>query len=206
MTSHQTEKFLHDLRAVLRGISHLDVPVLAALDGLALGGGLELALAADIRVGSPFATPLGFPETVRGIIPGAGGTARLPRTTSIGTALLLALTGRSVRAEEAYARGILDVWADKFPSPSVQGSAADDTAAEAGPAYHVALELAAEIASNAPLAVRAAKKSISGGHALPLDQALALEAECYQPLLRTGDRVEGLRAFREKRRPRYQGK
>lgn len=195
MTPEETQAFLRDLRAVISGIARLPVPVVAALDGAALGGGLEVALAADVRVGSSLAAPLGLPEVARGIIPGAGGTARLPRTTSVGTALLLILTARTMDAEQAYERGILDALA----SPS--GIQTSDR-----PAYDLALQLASEIASNAPLAVRAAKKSILYGRERNLDEALAWEAECYEPLLTTQDRLEGLRAFGEKRLPRYQGK
>jgi enoyl-CoA hydratase/carnithine racemase len=159
--------------------------VIAAINGLALGGGLELALACDLRVMASDAE-LGLPETTIGVIPGAGGTQRLPRAIGEARAKEMILLGRRMRAAEALACGL------------VQRSADD--------ALRAALELAAELAGGAAIALSAALEAIERGRDLPLADALAVERRCYERTLVSEDRREALAAFADKRKPRFQGR
>jgi len=162
-------------------------PVIAAVNGYAFGGGCELALACHMRLASDNAV-MGLPETKLGIIPGYGGTQRLPRLVGPGRALELILSGRNVKADEAERIGLVN------------------RVAGAGALRAAALELAQAIAANGPVAVRAAKDAIDGGVELPLSAGLEHEARCYERVLGTQDRLEALAAFAEKRKPRYAGK
>jgi enoyl-CoA hydratase/carnithine racemase len=168
-------------------IARSAVPFVAAVEGFAFGGGLECALACDIRVVGPEAQ-LGLTETRLAIIPGAGGTQRLPRLVGLGRAKDLILTGRRVGAEEALRIGLAE-WA----------AGPDGTLA-------TALHVAREIAGNGPLAVQAAKAALDGGWNRPMDEALSWERECYERTLDSEDRQEALLAFAEKRMPRYRGR
>jgi enoyl-CoA hydratase len=170
----------------MQAVGEIPVPTIAAINGVALGGGLELALACDIRIASTTAV-LGLPETTLAIIPGGGGTQRLPRIAGEGRARELIFTGRRISAAEALQYGI------------VQEVAAPDELRGR------ALAVARTIAANGPLAVRAAKEAIARGSELPLDEALGLETELYGRTVPTKDRLEGLEAFREKRPPVYRG-
>jgi len=187
MTLEQTWGFLDELNRLMNLVADFPRPVVAAINGAAFGGGLELALACDIRIAADTAE-LGLTEVRLGIIPGAGGTQRLARIASVAAAKELILTGRRVRAQRAYALGIVS---DVVP--------ADDLAAAAA-------KLADEIAAAGPLALGAAKHAIDGGAALPLADGLALEAACYEEVLASDDRNEGLAAFAEKRPPVFRGK
>lgn len=170
----------------MQAVGEIPVPTIAAINGVALGGGLELALACDIRIASTTAV-LGLPETTLAIIPGGGGTQRLPRLIGPGRASELIFTGRRISAGEALQYGIVH----EIASPDeVRGRA---------------LQLARLIAGNGPVAVRAAKEAIVRGLELPLDQGLSLETELYGRTVPTKDRLEGLEAFREKRPPVYRG-
>ncbi len=163
-------------------------PIVAAIDGACLGGGLELALACPWRVASDDRkTQLGLPEVQLGLIPGGGGTQRLPRLVGVARAKDLVLTARRVGAAEALAIGLVGRVA---PSHRLMEEA---------------LAYAGEVARNAPVSLRQAKRAIEGGLALPLDEALACELEMYQPSLGTKDRLEALRAFAEKRPPVFTG-
>lgn len=170
------------IRATIDAVARLPMPTIAAINGHALGGGLELALACDIRVLAPGAQ-VGLPETTLAIIPGGGGTARLVRLLGTGRAKELILTGRRVGAKEAESIALVESIGD----------------------LDAAREIATKIAVNGPLAVRAAKRVLSESHELPLAQALELETRAYETLIATQDRVEGLRAFKEKRAPDYKG-
>jgi enoyl-CoA hydratase/carnithine racemase len=172
------------IRAGLDALARLPMPTIAAMNGAALGGGLELALACDLRVASP-GTSLGLTETTLAIIPGGGGTQRLPRLVGAGNAKDLILTGRRIDADEALRIGLVN-------------EIADDPRARA-------MQMAARIAENGPIAVRAAKEAIDAGLPLPMDEALALEGTLYERTIGTNDRVEGLTSFREKRAPEYRG-
>ncbi|KZT08240.1 ClpP/crotonase [Laetiporus sulphureus 93-53] len=188
MSKTQVDKFLLDLRAALTALENLPCPTIAAIDGPALGGGLELGLACDLRVAGYSVTRIGLPETRLGIIPGAGGTQRLTRLLGLAKAKSLIFTARSLTASEALDFGVVDYI-----------SSADTSALDK------ALELAGEIAQNAPLALRAAKQAISRAPELSLETGLDFERASYEPLLKTSDRMEALNAFREKRPPVFKG-
>jgi enoyl-CoA hydratase/carnithine racemase len=161
-------------------------PIIAAINGPCLAGGLELALACDIRIAAEHAV-FGLPEVRRGILPGAGGTQRLPRTVPQGVALEMILTGVPVNAEAALRWGLV--------SHVVAGENLLDEA----------LRIAELIAANGPLAVRAARDAVYQGLALPLDEALRLEQFQAEPLRQSDDAKEGVRAFVEKREPCFKG-
>jgi enoyl-CoA hydratase len=174
------------IAAATRAIAAVPVPTIAAINGAAFGGGLELALACDIRIASSSAT-LGLTETTLAIIPGGGGTQRLPRLIGAGRAKDLIFTGRRINAAEALQYGIVE-----------EVVAPEELRARA-------IQVAGRIAAAGPIAVRAAKEAIDRGMELPLDEALALETELYGRTIGTKDRLEGLEAFREKREPQYRG-
>lgn len=174
------------LRRTLEVIEAAPQVYVAALNGAALGGGLELALACDLRVAADTAQ-VGLPEVSLGIIPGGGGTQRLPRLVGVGRAKDLILTGRRVGAAEALAMGLVTQLA---PPQRLMDEA---------------LALAERVARNAPVALRQAKRAVDGGAGLPLGEALSLENRLYQECLGTRDREEALRAFAEKRSPVFTG-
>lgn len=186
MSQEEATAFVKGLRAAFTELAELPMPVLAALEGAAFGGGLELALAADLRVAGSEAR-LGLVETSLAIIPGAGGTQRLPRLIGASRAKELIFTARRLGAEEANRLGVVD------------------RVVPAGQALESALALAREILPNGPIALRMAKRAIQGGLELDMAGGLALEEACYAEILPTSDRLEGLAAFREKRKPRYKG-
>jgi enoyl-CoA hydratase/carnithine racemase len=187
MSDAEVRGFLTRLGQSLRAMEHSDCIFIAALNGAALGGGTELALACDFRVAAPTAE-LGLTEVQLGIIPGGGGTQRLPRLVGPARAKDLILTGRRINAAEALAIGLVQRLAPE------------------GRLLEVALGLAEQVTANAPLAVAAAKHAIDQGLALDLDAALALEQRHYETVLSSEDRLEGLAAFGEKRPPRFQGR
>ena len=171
-------------------ISHFEAlaqPVIAALNGVAFGGGLELALACDIRIASSH-VKLGLTETALGIIPGAGGTQRLPRLIGVGKAKELIYTARRLTADEAFTYGIVEHVV--APQELVVKAKA----------------LAAEMAKNAPLSLIQAKTAINQGMQTDITTGLQIESLAYSRLLYTEDRLEGLTAFQEKRAPLYSGK
>jgi enoyl-CoA hydratase/carnithine racemase len=163
------------------------VPVIAAVEGFALAGGCELAILSDFIVASETAV-FGVPETTLGIFPGIGGTQLLPRIVGAPLAKELIFTGRRMKVDEAKAAGLVNHVVPK------------------GQARARALEIATTIAANGPVAVRQAKKAIAYGAETDLDTALILAIEAYNATVVTADRLEGVRAFNEKRRPRFQGK
>jgi enoyl-CoA hydratase len=173
--------------AVLRKIELLPQPVVAAVNGFALGGGLELALACDLRVADALAR-FGVPEIKLGLLPGLGGTQRLPRTVPAGAATRMLMLGDPIDADEAHRIGLVD------------------TIAPAGTVVAVALELATALAERAPLALAAAKLMLARGRDLPLEAALELERSTVASLFATEDRAEGVAAFLEKRRARFSGR
>jgi enoyl-CoA hydratase/carnithine racemase len=163
------------------------VPVICAANGYALGGGGEMALACDFIVASESAA-FGWPEVSRGIIPGTGGTQRLPRRIGPGRAKELLLSGRIVDARQAEAWGLVN------------------RVVPAGRLLTEALELARLIAKNGPIAVRQAKKSVERGANMALDVALDWELECYAACVPSEDRREGIDAFNEKRPPVFKNR
>ena len=172
------------LRGVLDRLAAADKITIAAVDGLALGGGLELAMACSLRVGSASAK-FGLPEVKLGLIPGAGGTQRLPRLVGRGRALDIMLTGRQVPAEEAHAMGLID------------------RLVPAGTAEKAALELAGELIAASLPAQRAVIRTVDAAFDLPLEQGFRYEVEQEQELFESGEAAEGLAAFLEKRPPRF---
>jgi enoyl-CoA hydratase len=168
-------------------VLHCPVPVIAAVEGFALAGGCELALLSDFIVAGETAV-FGVPETTLGIFPGIGGTQLLPRIVGAPMAREMIFTGRRVDAKEAKAVGLVNHLVPK------------------GQARAKALEIATTIAANGPVAVRQAKKAINRGSETDLETAMALAIEAYNVTVTTEDRLEGVRAFNEKRKPRFQGK
>lgn len=186
MPDDRVPHFVKNIRGVMDDVEALPQPTVAVINGFAFGGGTELALACDLRIAAEHAT-MGLTETALAIIPGAGGTQRLPRLIGKSRAKDLILTARRIDATEAERIGLVNRVA---PRESL-AAAAD--------------ELANAIAKNGPIAIRAAKDAIDGGLEMPQDQGLAHEARCYERVLGTQDRLEALAAFTEKRPPRYQG-
>ena len=162
-------------------------PIIAAINGFALGGGLELALACDIRIAADNAQ-LGLTEINLAIIPGGGGTQRLPRLVGRGKALEMILTGARIPASEALRIGLIE------------------RMAPTGDALTAATDLARAIASKAPIALRYAKESVVKGLGMSLEDGLRLEGDLSTLLRTTEDRLEGAKAFLEKRKPRWTGK
>ncbi|WP_434043805.1 MULTISPECIES: enoyl-CoA hydratase-related protein [Sorangium] len=163
-------------------------PVVAAINGVAFGGGLELALICDLRVAAPHAE-LALPETSLGIIPGAGGTQRLPRVVGEARAKEMILLGRRLTATEALAWGLVN-----RVSP------------EGTPVVDDAIAWIEPIATGAPIAQAAALRAIEDGYDVPLELGLEIERVHYDETLRSEDRLEALRAFAEKRKPVYKGR
>ncbi|UPM54084.1 enoyl-CoA hydratase-related protein [Gottfriedia acidiceleris] len=186
MTESEARETVEKIGTLFEKVERLPMPTIAAINGVALGGGLELALACDLRIAHKEAI-VGLPETSLAIIPGAGGTQRLPRLIGLGRAKELIFTGKRLNALEAEGYGILE------------------HVVEIDELQNQALEICETIASKGPLAIRAAKKAIQRGFDLPLDLGLRLETYEYETLLHTNDRMEGLVAFQEKRKPQYKG-
>ncbi|XP_006875938.1 PREDICTED: methylglutaconyl-CoA hydratase, mitochondrial-like [Chrysochloris asiatica] len=190
MHSSEVGPFVSKARAVINEIANLPVPTIAAIDGLALGGGLELALACDIRVAASSAK-MGLVETKLAIIPGAGGTQRLPRTIGMSLAKELIFSARVLDGQEAKEVGLISHVLEQ----NKEGDAA----------YKKALDLAREFLPQGPIAMRVAKLAINQGMEVDLVTGLAIEEACYAQTIPTKDRLEGLLAFKEKRPPRYKG-
>ena len=172
--------------AITAGLS-TDKPLIAAVNGYAMGGGLELALACDIRVCSSNAQ-FALSEVKVGSLPGSGGTQRLPRTVPLTDAMLMLLTGDRVDAQEALRIGLVS----RVVAPSELMTAARD--------------IAGRIAANAPLSVRAVKRLVRQGLDMPLAHAVDVERYAFGVLYSSEDRVEGRKAFAEKRKPDYKGR
>ena len=186
LTPLQVKEFIFTIRDLFSSIENLNKPVIAAVNGVALGGGTELALASDIRIAAAGAS-MGLTETRLAIIPGAGGTQRLPRLVGRGKAKELIFTGRRVPAEEALSIGLVN----KVSAPE---KLLEDCRA-----------MAAEICETGPIAIEQAKYAIKHGLETDLHTGLAIESNAYWVTIPTKDRLEGLAAFREKRKPVYRG-
>lgn len=165
----------------------MDKPIIAAVNGHALGGGMEIALACDIRIAARTAQ-FGLPEVRVGSMPGAGGTQRLPRAIGSSMAMTLLLTGDRIGAEEAYRIGLVSALHDGVDL------------------IPAAMEMAGKIAANAPLSVRAIKRVVRLSDGLTLEAGQAFERLAFGALRDTEDRIEGRKAFQEKRKPVYRGK
>lgn len=191
MDEAAVKAWLMDLRRTFVAIEDSPKVFVAAINGSAFGGGLELALACDLRVAARTAK-MGLTETRLAIIPGGGGTQRLPRLVGVGRAAELILTGRRVGAEEALAIGL------------VERLAPEGTGPEGG--LEAAKQLAEEIAGGGPVALASAKAAMHEGLDASLETGLEIEYQRYLSTLDTEDRLEGLAAFKEKRPPRYKGR
>jgi len=187
LNSENGEKLSRRGQEVFQKVADFHAPVIAAVNGFALGGGLELALACDIRVVADNAK-VGLPEVTLGIFPGYGGTQRLPRLIPAGKAKELIFTGAMIDAEEAYRIGIAD---HKTP---------------AGEALNKAREIAGAILRAGPIGVRMAKEAVNKGLDQSLEEGQRAEASYFGELCDTEDQKEGAQAFLEKRAPQFKGK
>ena len=182
--------FVAKARRLIYDLENLPMPVIAAIDGHALGGGMEMALACDLRVASANAK-MGLVETRLAIIPGGGGTQRLPRVIGPSLAKELIFTARILNGEEAEKISLVN--------HSVPQNENGDAA------YQRAILLAREILPNGPVGVKMAKQAINKGMEVDIGTALSIEEACYAQVIPTKDRLEGLLAFKEKRKPNYTG-
>ncbi|MED3798978.1 enoyl-CoA hydratase [Lysinibacillus capsici] len=187
MSDRQVKQIVQLIGATVAKVETLAQPVIAVLNGVAFGGGLELALACDLRIAATH-VKLGLTETSLGIIPGAGGTQRLPRLIGLGKAKELIYTARRLSAKEAEKYGIIEY------------------VYEGHEVLDKAQQLALEMAKNAPLSLVQAKVAINQGVEVDLATGLKIESLAYSALIPTEDRLEGLLAFQEKRAPQYSGK
>lgn len=183
----QAEEFLEQIRVTFDKIERLDKPVIAAISGLALGGGSELALTCDVRIAAEGAI-IGQPEINLGIIPGAGGTQRLTRLVGAGWAKYLVMTGLPIDTDMALKIGLITA---VVPKEQLMDEAK---------------KIAKIMAGKAPLAMKAAKKCINIGMNIDLPSALMYEIKTWAALFATEDQKEGMKAFLEKRKPVYKGK
>ena len=181
LTKAEGEAFGKKGNDVFRKLETLPIPAIAAVNGYALGGGCELAMACDIRLCSDTAV-FGQPETGLGITPGFGGTQRLARLVAPGMAKQLIYSARNIKADEALRIGLCNA---VYPAEELMPAAE---------------KLAETIAKNAPIAVRACKKAINEGLEMPMDEAVALEEKLFGSCFETADQKEGMQAFLEKRR------
>jgi enoyl-CoA hydratase/carnithine racemase len=187
LSEAEVRRFIFTIRILFTTIENLGKPVIAAMNGVAFGGGLELALAADIRIASKDSV-MGLTETRLGIIPGAGGTQRLPRLIGKGKAKELIFTGKRLTADEALGIGLVNQVCDP-----------DHLRSECE-------KMAAQICETGPIAIEQAKYAINQGMETDLSTGLAIESNAYWMTIPTEDRLEGLAAFREKRKPVFKGK
>lgn len=182
----EVKEFIYNIRNTFNIVANFPKPVISAINGIALGGGTELALATDIRIASDNAK-MGLTETKLAIIPGAGGTQRLPRLVGYGKAKELIFTGQILTAQESLEIGLVN-----------KVTSQDNLLEEA-------YKMAEMICNNGPIALEQAKKAINKGSEVDIESGLAFETEAYQTCIYTQDRIEGLKAFQEKRKPEYKG-
>nr|WP_239565210.1 enoyl-CoA hydratase-related protein [Brevibacillus fulvus] len=187
LNEQQVRRNVNKIREVFDALARLPQPTIAAINGYAFGGGFELALACDFRYAWAGAT-LGLTEVSLGIIPGAGGTQRLPRLIGPALAKELILTGRRISATEAQRLGILNGVAETVEQLDER-----------------CRQLCSELSNNAPLAVYQAKDAIDRGLNVDLMSGMEIEAKAYEAIIPTKDRIEALEAFRAKRKPIFRG-
>ena len=183
----KVKEYIFTIRNLFTSIEQLNKAVIAAVNGIALGGGTELALASDIRIASSNAT-MGLTETRLAIIPGAGGTQRLPRLVGKGKAKELIFTGARISAREALEIGLVN------------------KVCEPGDLLDECRKMAAMICETGPIAIEQAKYAINHGFETDIHTGLAIESNAYWVCIPTEDRLEGLAAFKEKRKPVYKGR
>ena len=182
----QVKEFIFTIRNLFTSIEQLNKAVIAAVNGIALGGGTELALASDIRIASSNAS-MGLTETRLAIIPGAGGTQRLPRLVGKGKAKELIFTGQRIVAQEALKIGLVNKICEQKDLRKESKKMAD------------------MICETGPIAIEQAKYAINHGMETDMHTGLAIESNAYWLCIPTEDRLEGLAAFKEKRKPVYRG-
>ncbi|WP_050698235.1 enoyl-CoA hydratase-related protein [Anaeromassilibacillus senegalensis] len=182
LTKAEGEAFGKKGNDVFRKLETLPIPVIAAVNGFALGGGCELSLSCDIRLASENAV-FAQPETGLGITPGFGGTQRLARTINVGKAKEMLYAGTKVKADEALSLGLVNA---VYPADELMGAA---------------MKLAEKIARNAPIAVRASKKAVNDGLQVNIDEAIVIEEKLFGSCFETEDQKNGMTAFVEKRKP-----
>lgn len=190
----RTIQFLADLRATFKELSELPIPTISTISSTALGGGLELGLCTTFRVFGSNAI-VGLPETRLAIIPGAGGTYRLPALIGANRARDLILTGRRVSGAEAYFLGLCDRLVEVLPEEQKTPGKAREKVME------ISIQLAKDICEGGPVALREAMRAVNGWQ-----RGEVAENEAYQNILTTEDRVEALKAFAEKRKPVFKGR
>lgn len=194
MTKEETNEFLTKLRSTFRGLAGLPIPTISAVSSTALGGGLELALCTHLRVfGS--SSIVGLPETRLAIIPGAGGTYRLPSVIGVNRARDLILTGRRVSGPESYFIGLCDRLVEILPEEEQKEGVARDKV------LRESIKLALDICEGGPIAIKQALQAVNG-----FQKGEAAENEAYAGVIETEDRYEALRAFAEKRKPAFRGR
>ncbi len=186
-TESESDPYLVQVRRMISMIENLSKPVIAAVNGHAVGGGLELSLACDIRIASKTAK-LGLTEAKVGAIAAGGGTQRLPRLIGAGLALEMLFTGETISGEKAERIGLVNY------------------AVEADAVLQTAVDLAARIAQNAPLSLNAYKQLVHKGGDMDIERALDLEMAYANEIARSEDRAEGMQAFLEKRKPAFKGR
>jgi methylglutaconyl-CoA hydratase len=193
-SQEETKDFLTKLRQTFTNLSNLPIPTISAISSIALGGGLELSLCTSLRVFGSSAI-VGQPETRLAIIPGAGGTYRLPRLIGVNRARDLILTGRRVSGAEAYFIGLCDRLVEITPEEEKQEGAAREKV------FQVSLDLARSMCEGGPIALTQAIKAVNGWQ-----RGEEAENEAYEVVLKSEDRLEALRAFAEKRKPAFKGR
>jgi enoyl-CoA hydratase len=181
LTKSEGEAFGKKGNDIFRKLEVFPIPVIAAVNGFALGGGCELCMSCDIRICSENAV-FGQPETGLGITPGFGGTQRLARIVGIGKAKELIYMASNIKSEEAYRIGLVNA---VYPIEELM---------------QTALKMAQKIARNAPIAVRASKKAINEGIQLNMDEAIVVEEKLFGNCFESEDQIEGMKAFLEKRK------
>lgn len=187
LSDEQVKRNLYKINEVFTAIDQLPQPTIAAINGFAFGGGMELALTCDFRIAAVEAQ-MGLTETSLAIIPGAGGTQRLPRLIGQAKALELILTARRLTAEEAFTIGLLT------------------KVVERNQLMKACLAFAAQMLANGPIALQQAKFAVKNGMNADLNTGLQIERKAYEVTLPTEDRIEALQAFSEKRKPNFKGK
>ncbi|KAM9974677.1 hypothetical protein ACTFIW_008139 [Dictyostelium discoideum] len=186
MSQVEASQFVHSLRSSFTELETLQMPTIAAIEGVAVGGGTEMVLACDFRVASK-SSKMGLPETGLAIIPGAGGTQRLPRLIGIPRAKELIFTGAILDSKRALEIGLVQYETEK------------------GEAFDKAIEIAKQIIPKGPIAIRMAKQAIDRGMNVDQASGMIIEQASYAQVIPTKDRIEGLTAFKEKRKPIYKG-
>ncbi|MDZ5470230.1 enoyl-CoA hydratase-related protein [Bacillus sp. 31A1R] len=187
LSPEEVKRNVYKIGDVFNAIDQLPQPTIVAINGYAFGGGMELALSCDFRI-AVAGTTMGLTETSLAIIPGAGGTQRLPRLIGQAKALELILTAKRLSSEEALAYGLVNRVVDREQL------------------MNASFELAGQMLANGPIALQQAKFAVKQGMNADLQTGLNIERKAYEVTIPTEDRVEALAAFSEKRKPNFQGK